>query len=73
MPLYEYRCLCGRLFEALRPIGDHDGVICPNCQNGLVELVPSSFSFAFRGRGWKPYTVEGSTGEEKITEEIRNV
>lgn len=72
MPLYDYRCLvCQHLFERIKPIAQRDDVTnCPLCGCSVVRIPYGSFTFKFRPRGWKPYTVEGSEREERVREEI---
>jgi len=47
MPTYVYRCKkCGRLFERLMTITEHDRQKkpqCPKCQSRAVEQVPGQF------------------------------
>lgn len=38
MPLYEYRCSCGKEFEALRPIAQRDDVVC-SCGQKPTKLI----------------------------------
>lgn len=69
MPLYEYRCDgCGNKFEQIRPIGDHI-THCPTCGESVQRVYCGTFIFRFRGRNWKPYSVEGSEGAETVREE----
>jgi len=67
MPLYEYKCEnCAWNLEVLRPLGDHVQT-CPVCGGG-VSRVYGQFTFRFRRRGWKPYSVDDS-GPETMREE----
>ncbi|MEW5919704.1 MAG: zinc ribbon domain-containing protein [Bacillota bacterium] len=43
MPLYEFRCTCGHVFEKLCRSSDDDSPACPKC-GGVSEKVFSSFS-----------------------------
>lgn len=46
MPIYEFRCEdCGKVFEALRPVGDRGkGLKCPHCHAGKVQKIFSTFA-----------------------------
>ena len=46
MPIYEFRCrCCGRVFEALRGVGQGpEGLSCPACGSGELEQVWSTFA-----------------------------
>lgn len=48
MPMYEYRCECGRRFEQLRALGDRDNAVCPSCASTRVERVAAAAHFQFR-------------------------
>ena len=70
MPLYEYRCVaCLYQFEELRPMGD-EAKCCPQCGGRIERVYGGLFTFRFRGRNWKPYTVDGAAGAESVKEEI---
>lgn len=70
MPIYEYRCLnCERKFQEIRAIDDH-ATTCVVCGGELERLFTDPAIFRFRGRNWKPYTVEGAEGPEKMKGEI---
>lgn len=43
MPLFEYRCVCGHIFETLRSSSDLTNPPCPEC-GGTTEKIISSFS-----------------------------
>jgi putative FmdB family regulatory protein len=43
MPLYEYECKCGMLFEEIAAIGDKQKK-CPDCGQ-MADKIPSAFSF----------------------------
>jgi putative FmdB family regulatory protein len=39
MPLYEYKCPCGRLWEARHTIDERDDEICPVCFQQPVRVL----------------------------------
>ena len=69
MPIYEYRCLeCGGKFQEIRAIDDH-ATNCTLCGGKLERLFTGSVMFRFRGKNWKPYTVNGAAGQEILKKE----
>lgn len=38
MPLYEYKCPCGKLWEARHTVDDRDGETCESCGNKPVRV-----------------------------------
>lgn len=67
MPLYEYRCpRCITVTDLVRAIGERDDPArCPHCGT-LMHRLPGGAGarFRIRGAGWRPYTLEGSVGDE---------
>ncbi len=63
MPIYEYRCeKCGKVFELLRHIDDHNTVQCVQCgSTDTKKLIASHTSFQLRGTGW--YETDFKNGE----------
>ena len=51
MPLYEYECPTGGLFEAIRKFSDPPLEACPTCGKP-VQKVLSAPAFQFKGTGW---------------------
>ena len=39
MPIYEYKCTCGRVETRLFPFGKYPTVICPNCGRLLEKIM----------------------------------
>lgn len=56
MPIYEYECdSCEKRFEAEQKISDPPLKTCPRtegCKGEVHRLIPSSTSFALKGKGW---------------------
>jgi len=53
MPIYEYSCQkCGNIFEYL-VIKSTDVVICQNCDNPDLTLIPSLSTFDLKGQCWE--------------------
>jgi putative FmdB family regulatory protein len=46
MPVYEYKCKCGHVFQAMRSMSaGMDGLECPECKGTeLVKLLSKTFS-----------------------------
>lgn len=61
MPIYEYRCECGKVFEVFRPVNERDDPAeCPDAWHykdrvpghDKVARVVSKTSFQLAGGGW---------------------
>jgi len=50
MPVYEFECKCGRIFEELVPMGT-DVHKCPACAKKAKKIM-SYCSFELKGGGW---------------------
>jgi putative FmdB family regulatory protein len=50
MPVYEFECSCGHVFEALVPM-DTGTRECPKCSQKAKKIL-SSCSFELKGGGW---------------------
>lgn len=51
MPLYEYKCPCGRVFEELQTMRD-PAPQCPTCEGqGAVKQIAGT-QFQLKGQGW---------------------
>lgn len=50
MPVYEFECKCGRVFEALVPMGTESRK-CPACAKKAKKII-SQCSFELKGGGW---------------------
>ena len=56
MPIYEYRCPNGHVFELLQRIGDSAPEACEVCGEGPVERVLYPVAVHFKGSGF--YTTD---------------
>lgn len=50
MPVYEFECKCGYVFEELVRM-DTDASECPHCQKKAKKIM-STCSFELKGGGW---------------------
>jgi putative FmdB family regulatory protein len=63
MPIYEYRCPNGHLFELLQPMGDPPPKKCEVCGEGPVERVLYPVAVHFKGSGF--YSTDYGRGSRK--------
>jgi putative FmdB family regulatory protein len=63
MPIYEYRCPNGHVFEMLQRIGDAPPEACEECGEGPVERVLYPVAVHFKGSGF--YTTDYGRGSRK--------
>jgi putative FmdB family regulatory protein len=63
MPIYEYRCPNGHLFELFQRIGDAPPEVCETCGEGPVERVLYPVAVHFKGSGF--YTTDYGRGSRK--------
>ena len=63
MPIYEYRCPNGHLFELLQRIGDAAPEKCEVCGEGPVERVLYPVAVHFKGSGF--YTTDYGRGSRR--------
>jgi putative FmdB family regulatory protein len=63
MPIYEYRCPNGHLFELFQRIGDPQPEACEACGEGPVERVLYPVAVHFKGSGF--YTTDYGRGSRK--------
>ena len=63
MPIYEYRCPNGHVFEMLQRIGDAPPDGCEVCGEGPVERVLYPVAVHFKGSGF--YTTDYGRGSRK--------
>ena len=63
MPIYEYRCPNGHVFELLQRIGDPAPEVCEVCREGPVERVLYPVAVHFKGSGF--YTTDYGRGSRK--------
>ncbi len=52
MPIYEYRCPNGHVFEVLQRMGDPPPGVCETCGEGPVERVFYPVAVHFKGSGF---------------------
>jgi putative FmdB family regulatory protein len=66
MPIYEYRCPNGHLFEVFQRMDDPPSTVCEICGEGPVEKVLHPVPVFFRGSGF--YSTDyGRGGRRKET------
>jgi putative FmdB family regulatory protein len=63
MPIYEYRCPNGHVFELLQRIGDPAPEACEVCGEGPVERVLYPVAVHFKGSGF--YSTDYGRGSRK--------
>ena len=63
MPIYEYRCPNGHLFELFQRIGDPAPEVCEACGEGPVERVLYPVAVHFKGSGF--YSTDYGRGSGK--------
>lgn len=51
MPVYEFKCKCGHVFEELVPMGT-ENYQCPECQEKKAKKIMSPCTFELKGGGW---------------------
>jgi putative FmdB family regulatory protein len=63
MPIYEYRCPNGHVFELFQRIGDPQPEVCETCGEGPVERVLFPVAVHFKGSGF--YSTDYGRGSGK--------
>ena len=63
MPIYEYRCPNGHVFELLQRMGDPAPEVCEVCGERPVERVLCPVAVHFKGSGF--YTTDYGRGSRK--------
>jgi putative FmdB family regulatory protein len=63
VPIYEYRCPNGHVFELLQRMGDPPPEVCEVCGEGPVERVLYPVAVHFKGSGF--YTTDYGKGKKK--------
>jgi putative FmdB family regulatory protein len=63
VPIYEYRCPNGHLFELMQPIGDPPPDACEVCGEGPLERVLYPVAVHFKGSGF--YSTDYGRGSRK--------
>jgi putative FmdB family regulatory protein len=51
MPVYEFECECGHVFEELVPVGTCS-YRCPRCNKSETRKIMSACTFELKGGGW---------------------
>ena len=70
MPIYEYRCPDGHVFEVFQKMADPPSEVCEVCGKGPVEKVLYPVSVHFKGSGF--YSTDYGRGGRKKTEPARD-
>jgi putative FmdB family regulatory protein len=63
VPIYEYRCPKGHLFERFQRMSDPAPEVCDVCGEGPVEVVLYPVAVHFKGSGF--YTTDYGRGSKK--------
>ena len=63
MPIYEYRCPNGHVFELFQRMGDAQPEVCEVCGEGPVERVLYPVAVHFKGSGF--YSTDYGRGSRK--------
>jgi putative FmdB family regulatory protein len=63
MPIYEYRCPNGHLFELFQRMGDPAPDVCETCGEGPLERVLYPVAVHFKGSGF--YSTDYGRGSRK--------
>jgi putative FmdB family regulatory protein len=66
MPIYEYRCPQGHLFEVFHSMNDPSPAVCEVCGEGPVERVLHPVAVHFKGSGF--YATDYGRGASKRKE-----
>ena len=70
MPIYEYRCPNGHVFEVFQRIGDPQPEVCETCGEGPVQRVLYPVAVHFKGSGF--YSTDYGRGGRKKTDPSRD-
>ena len=70
MPIYEYRCPDGHVFELFQRMSDAPAEACEICGKRPVEKVLYPVSVHFKGSGF--YTTDYGRGSRKKTESSKD-
>jgi putative FmdB family regulatory protein len=63
MPIYEYRCPAGHVFERFQRMSDPPPEVCEICGEGPVQVVLYPVAVHFKGPGF--YTTDYGRGAKK--------
>jgi putative FmdB family regulatory protein len=64
MPIYEYKCPNGHLFEVIHSMADSGPGVCQVCEEGPIERVLHPVAVHFKGSGF--YATDYGRGTRKI-------
>ncbi|MGH3104226.1 MAG: FmdB family zinc ribbon protein [Gaiellaceae bacterium] len=67
MPIYEYRCPNGHVFELFQRVTDDPPSVCETCSQGPVERVLYPVAVHFKGSGF--YSTDYGRGSRKSSKE----
>jgi putative FmdB family regulatory protein len=70
MPIYEYRCPNGHLFELIQRMDDARPEVCEICGEGPVERVLYPVAVHFKGSGF--YTTDYGRGKRGKRDESKD-
>ncbi|TML56070.1 MAG: zinc ribbon domain-containing protein [Actinobacteria bacterium] len=70
MPIYEYRCPNGHLFELIQRMDDAQPEVCEICGEGPVERVLYPVAVHFKGSGF--YTTDYGRGKRSKGDESKD-
>jgi putative FmdB family regulatory protein len=70
MPIYEYRCPDGHVFEVFQKMAEAPREVCDVCGKGPVEKVLYPVSVHFKGSGF--YSTDYGRGGRKKTDASRD-
>ena len=70
MPIYEYRCPNGHLFELFQRMDDAQPTVCEECGEGPVERVLYPVAVHFKGSGF--YTTDYGRGKRSKRDESKD-
>lgn len=65
MPIYEYKCPKGHLFELFQRMADEPATVCDVCGEGPVERVLHPVAVHYKGSGF--YSTDYGKGSGKRT------
>ncbi len=64
MPIYEYKCPNGHLFEVIHPMSESGPEVCQECGEGPLERVLHPVAVHFKGSGF--YATDYGRGTRKL-------
>jgi putative FmdB family regulatory protein len=70
MPIYEYRCPNGHLFELFQRMDDAQPTVCETCGEGPVERVLYPVAVHFKGSGF--YSTDYGRGGKRKKDESKD-